>query len=122
MNKTDQSINFNISGIKLKFKSQAKELNEFIKAFTGFSVSTSKENDKYNIVVEFKNNEKMHIGKGFRKISRNIWLNENEIILTNFGRMPSLSFQIRAENNNFFIKAFWIKIGMGFLFGYGEII
>ena len=91
--------------INLRFYSEKREFVEFINDFTGLS-SNNTSSASPHIIVRLNPPNFLAQPKDCNKISRNIWIGESQILITEIERFPGLKLRITLESHILMVDAF----------------
>ncbi len=109
-----QDTDLALLGIRLRFRSEHAELQDFIEAFTGLSAPGTERSEPH-IHVTLKFNENFSKDNTYHKISRNIWLGDSAAFISEIERFPGLSLSVRVDKDILYVNAFLSEKNPDFL-------
>jgi len=101
-----EKLDFRLMDTHLRLQSEQKELINYIRHFFRLPIEEIQKGDP-NIYVNFTLNDTFQISKSYRRISRNIWLGESSLFISEIERLPGLKLGVKIENDRLYIDAFF---------------
>jgi len=101
-----EKLDFRLLDTHLRLQSEQKELINFIRHFFRLPTEEIQKGDP-NIYVNFTLNDTFQINKSYRRISRNIWLGESGLFISEIERLPGLKLGVKIENDRLYLDAFF---------------
>ena len=101
-------INLALLGINLSFRTHNHELIDFIDIFSGIKTDKLSEG-RPQIIVNFGSEKNLEIDKTINRISRNIWLGDSCIYLSDIERFPGLRIKAALKGDKLIIDANYKK-------------
>jgi len=98
-------IDLQLLDVALRLTSPQKEILDFVTSFTGLSTQNGEISDP-NIYVELEFTKQVQIDKHYNKISRNIWLHNSSVFVTEIPKFPTLGLEVNMKDSKLYINAF----------------
>lgn len=101
------SINIRLLDCHLGLTSNHPGFFNFIRQFSGLQTDDTRKSAP-GIYVNLKLTDNFQIGKNHRQISRNMWLGNSSVFVSEIERFPGLKLEAKIEQNRLYIDAFLI--------------